>query len=306
MSEPVAAVSSQFQTVPPYETVCRGLNTTMSAQTATGARRFIRIARPDRTLASIDAELALVDDIADTPCLAVVRALSGLDGVRILPIELDGAPRYATVYPAAPGEPPACTPENHYLAGHALRDLHQQRVHDHELTPQPAAEHLLEACAVRAPQYREAFQLLEARNAELSRLAAPDRARWPVGQCHGDFRLGNTHLHESRIWLFDWENCHVGHIWKDAARIVWWLMHLESGDGGTCWHAFLKGYMPEGAPQYFDAAMRHFMMAHEIESLHSLIVHHTLAPDLLAHVVDRALALAGRLTAPGPLFKGQD
>lgn len=300
--EALAAISSQFQTVAPYDTVCRGLNTTISAQTATGARRFIRIARADRTLASIEAELALVDAIADTPRLAVVRALPGRDGARILPVDVDGAPRYATVYPAAPGEPLACTPENLDLAGQALRDLHQQRVTGHELTQPPAAEALLAACVVRVPQYSEVFGLLAVKHAELAHLVAPDRAQLPIGACHGDFRLGNTHLHEGQIWLFDWEAFHVGYIWKDAARIAWWLMHMESADAGACWQAFLKGYMPEGPPQSFEATMRHSIMAHEIACLHSLIVHHTLAPDLLEHVGDRARELAGRLAATGPLF----
>ncbi|WP_038164058.1 phosphotransferase [Verrucomicrobium sp. BvORR106] len=280
---------AQLQTfVEPYGIPVDGLqhlgssqNHVYRARHPSGADCVVRISEGrHRTKAEVEAELEWVSHLSSMG-LRVCPPLLTEEGVTCVEGSINGQTCLVTCFEQAPGEKVKAAdlgPDLYRKLGALVGQLHAgvatfetsgaewKRPHWHQ------SRLICQDLAALEGQVSDAFR------SSVADLVDSLRS-WPVdsstyGPVHGDVSLGNCHLHEGELWLFDFDNAEHGYFAQDLATVLYDSVYCKVlnkfADPGLTdrmlplWQAVWDGYQETGLVKELDAEqMRKFFLLRE-------------------------------------------
>lgn len=172
------------------------------------------------------------------------------DGTLITEIHAPEGIRFGVLFVYAEGVRPEINPENAWLIGDSLGEMHQLSENFSSTSTRGFSldlQHLVDEPAalilpvIRKHLGKEVEGVIQETAENLKTELAGKQLE--IGFCHGDFHNHNMHLNDGEIKVFDFDCCGMGYRAYDVA-VSWWNLLTNYGHKEkSCWEAFLNGYL---------------------------------------------------------------
>jgi Ser/Thr protein kinase RdoA (MazF antagonist) len=225
-------------------------------------RYVMRVYRSLRSPSDIQYELQLLAHL-DARGVSVSVAILGRDGGTMRSLPAPEGTRRCVLFTYAPGRPMSWEREEHrYLAGRAAASMHDasadfvssqhRRSFDLEYLLDRSLA-LVEPFLAHRPEDQRYLEGLVDR--VRCRIAdAASGLDW--GPCHGDFGVGNLHVADATVTLFDFDFCGPG--WRLYDLVGPWRISRADRDR-LLWMAFQRGYAEKRSLTAHELAILPFL-----------------------------------------------